>query len=171
MTTDPLWMDLDAPIPDVPNFTRRELVRTQQRDLLDENARVPIALTPACDALGALIQAVRGHYARPVVVHSGYRSPRLNLRVGGSSTSQHMRFEAVDFHVVGKGCDDVWRWLAFESGIQFGQCLLEGYQAGRATWVHLSLGAPWYTGSDYRRIGASEDGGKSFTWFPVKQGV
>lgn len=90
-----------------------------------------------------LLEVVRAHFGRPVLVHSGYRSPAVNEAVGGSKTSQHMLAEAADFHVDGVPLSDVFNWIAFESGIGFGQVILEGRDPAHPTWVHLSLGAPY----------------------------
>lgn len=158
-------IDLDQPIVGAPNFSWRELVRTSHRDYLGPNSMVPLALKGPGTALAQMLQAVRGHYVRPLVVHSGYRCEPLNRAIGGSKTSQHMAFEAADFHVSGKSLGEVWEWIVGESGIPYGQCLLEGYAAGSASWIHLSLGEPWHHFAPGRRAGRSEDGGKTFTWY------
>lgn len=42
------------------------------------------------------LQPIRDGWALPMKVLSGYRSPALNLVVGGSPTSQHMKAQAAD---------------------------------------------------------------------------
>jgi hypothetical protein len=125
-----------------PHFELSELIRTDHRGYLDEQAA-----TAPVDTLRALattiLEPIRVHFAAPVVVHSGYRCPGLNAAIGGSTSSQHMRGEAADLHVAGVAHEVVWRWIASESGIPFGQVILEGVQAGRPTWVHVSLGEPY----------------------------
>jgi hypothetical protein len=39
------------------------------------------------------------------------------------------------------------RWIVVESGLSYGQVILEGHTAGEPTWIHLSLGSPWRLGS------------------------
>jgi hypothetical protein len=55
--------------------------------------------------LTVLVQCVldplREHLGKPVRVTSGYRSPEVNSRIGGSKTSAHMTGEAVDVKVDG----------------------------------------------------------------------
>lgn len=47
------------------------------------------------------LKAIERHYGRPVVVTSGYRSPKHNRRVGGASGSRHTSCEAADVQVEG----------------------------------------------------------------------
>ena len=146
-----------------PHFTLAELIRTDHRGYLDEQAA-----TAPVEALRALattiLEPIRVHFGAPVVVHSGYRCPGLNAAIGGSTSSQHMRGEAADLHVVGVAHEAVWRWIARDSGLPYGQVILEGVQAGRPTWVHVSLGEPyrpryrcreamtWSASAGYRRV-------------------
>ena len=46
-----------------------------------------------------LLDPIRAAWGAPIVVNSGYRSPKLNAAVGGVSTSQHLRGEAADISV------------------------------------------------------------------------
>ncbi len=51
--------------------------------------------------LKKLLRKISAHYGKPVIIISGYRSPRHNRRVGGARRSQHMRCTAADFRVPG----------------------------------------------------------------------
>jgi hypothetical protein len=68
-------------------------------------------------------------------ITSGYRCPKLNELVGGRPTSQHTRFQAVDFRI--NGITDLQQlkriavWLKSQK-VFVDQCLVE------ATWIHLS---------------------------------
>lgn len=139
------YIDLSEPIPSAPNFSWRELTHTTHRDMLEANRRVPAVFKPAGIALAQLAQAVRAHYERPVITHSAYRGPELNTVIGGSPRSQHMLFEAIDFHVAGVPLTTVFDWIRQESGMHWGQLILEGWapQEGDASWIHLSLGHPY----------------------------
>ena len=123
-----------------PNFTFGEMTKTERVALLDVNRREALAFLEAGRALAAMIQRVRDHFKRPVTVHSGFRGPSLNAAVGGSKTSQHMKFEAVDFSIEGVPLQQIFDWIRKESGIPYGQVILEGRVPGRPTWIHLSLG-------------------------------
>ena len=68
---------------------------------------------------------------------------------------------------IGTGEDlrDVWEWIWKESGIEFGQLILEGWRDGEPSWIHLSLGEPyrpahkcgqvmtWSRDRGYQRVG------------------
>lgn len=51
--------------------------------------------------LVVLLQAIREHFGRAVVITSGYRTAAHNAAVGGSKSSQHLLGRAADFHVEG----------------------------------------------------------------------
>lgn len=48
-----------------------------------------------------VLEPLREHLNRPIVITSGYRSPALNRAIGGSSTSHHMQGRAADIIVPG----------------------------------------------------------------------
>lgn len=68
----------------------------------------------------------------PLVVSSGYRCPALNMAIGGSRTSAHMRGLAADFHVPGLTLAEAARRIV-AAGIVFDQLIFEG------TWLHVGL--------------------------------
>jgi zinc D-Ala-D-Ala carboxypeptidase len=134
-------MMLTGPISE--HFTWSEAVRTEHRTLLVRNAEAlavsPSAQTAVRAVAETLLEPLRAHFGRPVMVHSWFRCPDLNAAIGGSATSQHPKGEAVDFHVAGVPLVDVFDWIRHE-GPPFGQVILEGKIP---SWVHWSLGAPW----------------------------
>jgi hypothetical protein len=83
-----------------------------------------------------ILDKVRGHFGKPVLVSSWYRSPVVNKAVGGAATSQHLTGQAADINVHGVSVDDVFNWIAFESGIKFDQVIHEF-----GSWVHVSISA------------------------------
>lgn len=122
-----------------PNFTLAELTRSQ--------AAVRLGIANSPDALqvealrrvcAQILEPVRAHYGRPVRVTSGFRSVKLNARIGGSRTSQHCAGEAVDFEVPGISNLEVCRWI--EERGDFDQLILEYYTPGdpNSGWVHAS---------------------------------
>ena len=79
------------------NFTLAEMVATSHRKLQD---------TPTLDVIQNLqklcvhvLQPLRDTVGAPVYINSGYRSKRLNARVGGVKNSYHLRGLAADIHV------------------------------------------------------------------------
>ena len=93
------------------------------------------ALGLLCDRV---LQPVRDYFARPVTISSGYRSPKLNRAIGGSSPSQHCLGEAADFEIPGISNYEVARWM--EQQLDFDQLILEFYTPGEPNsgWVHVS---------------------------------
>ena len=74
-----------------------------------------------------LLEQVRALLGEPLIVDRGFRCPELNTLIGGSTLSQHMIGEAVDF----KGADwtddkfmDALKSIS-NSGIRFHQLLIE----------------------------------------------
>ena len=116
-----------------------ELTRTDKAEFQELNRRKAMSYVPELTAVcKTILEPVRAHYGRPVIVHSGYRCFELNKAVGGSVNSQHMAGEAVDFHVEGLTVDEVFQWLWHDAGIPFGQLIDERRGGGR--WVHLGMG-------------------------------
>ena len=78
------------------------------------------------------MEKVRSILDKPIRVSSGYRSPALNKKVGGSNTSAHTLGYAIDFTVSGLTCKEVADIIQ-RSDIQYDQLIYEG------TWVHISF--------------------------------
>ena len=136
-----------------PHFTLSELTRTSSGI-----SNVPTdAEVKALEALATtLLEPVRARFG-PVSIHSGYRGPAVNAAIGGSKTSQHMKGEAADFHCPGARLEDVMRWIVHDSGLHYGQVILEG-RHGPPTWIHLSLGQPYRVGSKCQQALTTRDG-------------
>jgi len=88
-----------------------------------------------------VLEPVREHYGKPVIISSGYRSPALNRAIGGSLTSQHSKGEAADFEIPGVSNAEVCRWM--EKNLNYDQLILEFYTPGlpNSGWVHVSYSA------------------------------
>ena len=78
----------------------------------------------------------------PLVINSGYRSPEVNKRAGGSPTSNHMTGCAVDIHVT--GFEQAIRYasilLDISDGTQrdYDELFIERNKAG-SHWIHLAV--------------------------------
>lgn len=60
--------------------------------------------------LVTLLQKIRDHFGKPVVINSGYRCPYHNKRVGGASNSQHIYGKAADIVVRDIPAIDVYKY-------------------------------------------------------------
>ena len=89
-----------------------------------------------CDniiALGSnLLQPLRDAWGKPLTINSGYRCLKLNQKVGGVPTSQHVLGQAADV-----GCDDplALARLLLDKGLEFDQAIVY------PTFLHLSYKA------------------------------
>ena len=65
------------------------------------------------DKLVALLQQIREHFGRPVVISSAYRTAEHNAKVGGVSRSQHLYGTAADIVVMGAEPLEVAQYAEF----------------------------------------------------------
>ena len=83
-----------------------------------------------------VLQPLRDHLGKPVVINSGFRSQAVNMAVGGAKNSQHTKGEAADIK-----CKDypyakeIYTWIM--DNLKFDQVILE--RKGKAVWVHVSF--------------------------------
>lgn len=123
------------------NFQLHEFTRSQtatRRGI--KNTPTPAQIESLRKLCVHVLQPVRDHYGQPIRISSGFRSPRLNRAIGGSSTSQHSKGEAADFEVPGVSNLAVCRWM--EANLNYDQLILEFYTPGvpNSGWVHVSYG-------------------------------
>ena len=121
-----------------PNFTLAELTASPT------GARLGIVNAPPPEHLekltltAELLERVRQVLGCPVIVTSGYRCMRLNIAVGGVTSSDHARGQAADILAPGFGTPyEVAKKLApLVSTLGIGQLILEGIKGKQ--WVHIS---------------------------------
>lgn len=86
-----------------------------------------------------VLQPLRDIYGKPIHVNSGYRCPKLNKKVGGVSTSHHLRGFAAD--IVGfdrsKAESNQLFQILKSNGFKFTQLIWEHDKNG-SWWVHVS---------------------------------
>lgn len=82
----------------------------------------------------AVCEPARQGLRFPIRVTSGYRCPNLNTAVGGSSTSQHVKGEAVDLV-----CEDNRKLFDYiRQYLPFDQLIYEFGDDNAPAWVHVS---------------------------------
>ena len=87
-------------------------------------------LTLICECL----EPIRLYINKPMIISSGYRSPRLNGHplINGAQNSQHLTGQAVDFTIKGMTPKMIIE-LIKESGVEFDELINE-----HNIWVHIS---------------------------------
>ena len=121
------------------HFTLQEMTKSQTA------ARKKISNVPGTEDISNLkalvenvLDKVRAHFKSPVIVNSGYRSPKLNRAIGGSKTSQHCKGQAADIEVPGVSNLEVAEFI--RDNLDFDQLILENYDPidPSSGWVHVS---------------------------------
>jgi hypothetical protein len=116
------------------HFTLEELSFSEAAARLGlDNTPAPIVITNL-GLVAAVMERVRTLLGdRPIVVHSGYRSPQVNKAVGGVATSAHCSGLACDFVCSAFGTPAEVALAIQGSDIEYDQLILE------YGWVHLGL--------------------------------
>ena len=115
------------------HFSLAEFTVTQVRGI--DNTPSPEIVEALRETAGHM-ELIRSYLDHPIIVTSGYRSPEVNRRVGGSPTSAHMRGRACDFICPRFGTPLQVAKAVAASDIRFQQLISEG------NWVHLSFESP-----------------------------
>lgn len=119
-------------------FTLNELTAssTAKRKGIDNtpDATVKANLTAL---VANILDPLREAYGKPIVVSSGYRSPKLNRAVGGAAKSQHVTGQAADIHTLSDTPADNKKLfdLILKLKLPFDQ-LINEYDFN---WVHVSF--------------------------------
>lgn len=99
----------------------------------EEEATVKANLKALCTEV---LQPLRDHLKRKVMVSSGYRTEELNRLVGGATKSQHLVGEAADLRVDNtKHLLKMMHFIMVET--DFDQLIWEKSKSGNQ-WVHVS---------------------------------
>ena len=127
------------------HFTLVEFTRSDEAQRLNLDNTLPPQLQNKALETAQMMERIKGHLSGlarqnvPILVSSGYRSPALNLAIGGSANSDHMRMMAIDFKAPAFGTPkQICQALApVVAALQIGQMILEF-----GSWVHVSLQLP-----------------------------
>lgn len=119
------------------NFTLEELIKSDvaNKYKIDNSPDEKMIknLKSLCENV---LQPIRDRYNKPITVTSGYRCDKLNKKVGGVKTSQHLNGEAADLI-----CDDkkslflLIQDMIKKGEIKVGQLINEN----NFSWIHVSL--------------------------------
>ena len=118
-----------------PNFALDELTASETAARYGIDNTPDQATIQNLTRLANALQEVRALLGNKVIiVSSGYRSPELNQKVGGSATSDHCKGLAADFICPSYGTPDEIVRVVMASAIPYKQVIREFDK-----WVHFSI--------------------------------
>lgn len=118
------------------NFALEELTRSSKAKALKISNSPNAEQTSNLKALAEdILQPLRDALGFPINIASGLRVPALNKAVGGSSTSQHTKGEAVDINVSGKN-KIIFDWIV--NNLDYDQIIWEFGTDLEPSWIHVS---------------------------------
>ena len=116
----------------ISNFSLRELIKTDAG--LDNTPSDMNVLSNIC-RLAAFLQTIRNELHLPIIVNSAYRSPEVNAKVGGVSSSYHVKGLAADIR-----CSDMDKLLTIlHSHLMEIDQLGIYYSNTKQEWYHVGL--------------------------------
>ena len=121
------------------HFTLGEVTKSRHKEIYNIPSHVAIEnLKRVC----AWLEELRVRAKTPIVINSGYRSPQLNKKLGGSPTSNHLTGCAVDIRVA--GIEQAMRYAvilmdyADETKQDYDEIIIEKNCRG-AIWLHFAV--------------------------------
>lgn len=79
-----------------------------------------------------VFEPLRIYLNRPIEISSGFRSVQVNKMIGGASTSQHTKGEAMDLQISSNGFNFI------KDKLDFDQLIWEFGNDENPSWVHVS---------------------------------
>ena len=124
------------------NITLDELTKSQVAERKGINNNPNPAQIENLKALATnILQPVRSHFDRPLIISSGFRCAQLCTEIGSKISSQHTAFDgaaAADFEI--PGVDNRELALYIKNELDYDQLILEFYRDNEPTsgWIHCS---------------------------------
>jgi|TARA_R100000963_G_scaffold33002_1_gene25045 zinc D-Ala-D-Ala carboxypeptidase len=121
-----------------PHFSLGEMTKSQTalRLGLDNNPD-PDGVASLRTLCWQVLEPVRKHFDRPVIINSGYRAEAVNTAIGSKPTSQHCKAQAADIEIPGVDNLEIYQWIT--DRCEFDQLILEYYTGEpESGWVHVS---------------------------------
>jgi len=129
-----------------------ELIRSESAK------RKGIDNTPSADIIDNLkklaenvFEPIRNNFRVPIIISSGFRCVKLNESIGGASSSQHCKGEAIDIDMDGTP-NRVTNAMVFnyiKDKLEFDQLIWEFGNSENPDWVHVSYS---HTGNQRKEI-------------------
>ena len=124
------------------NITLDELTKSQvaERKGINNNPN-PQQIENLKNLAINILQPVRSHFDKPLIISSGFRCAQLCTEIGSKITSQHTAFDgaaAADFEI--PGVDNRELALYIKNELDYDQLILEFYRDNEPSsgWIHCS---------------------------------
>ena len=124
------------------NLSLKEVIRSNTAQRLDiDNTPTEEHLENLKYLAENIFQPMREHFAVPIFVSSGYRSPKLNTVIGGSPRSFHCHGMALDLDqdyrntTVGNG--EIFHYI--KDNLPFTELIYEFGDDNGPDWVHVAI--------------------------------
>jgi len=118
------------------NFTLQEMYKSTTAIRLGiDNTPSDIAINNLRLLCNNVLQPLRDHMDESIKVNSGYRSPDLNKKIGGSKSSQHCLGQAADISC-GERTAEIYEYI--KNNLIFDQIIWEFGNDDNPDWVHVS---------------------------------
>jgi zinc D-Ala-D-Ala carboxypeptidase len=124
------------------NITLDELTKSQVAERKGINNNPSPEQIENLKALAVnILQPVRSHFDKPLIISSGFRTAQLCIEIGSVPSSQHCADDnaaAADFEIPGVDNRELALWI--KSELEFDQLILEFYKDNEPTsgWIHCS---------------------------------
>jgi hypothetical protein len=112
-----------------------------------------------------VFEPIREHFGVPVHLSSGYRSAALNKAVGGASSSQHCKGEAIDIDMDGTTVTNKQIFDFIKANVNFDQLIWEFGTDSNPDWVHVSYNSD---GAQRKQILKAVKKGGATSYVPYK---
>lgn len=125
------------------NFSLEELIEagSARRFGLDEQFNPPAEIVCNLNKLATnILQPLRDYFGQAIQVTSGYRSPKVNTKVGGSKTSDHLAGKAADIQLWtnGKNRNQELFDAVLKLNLPFKQMIDEFGSETEPAWIHIA---------------------------------
>lgn len=126
-----------------PHFTLEEFTHSDKAIAQGLNNEPPLEVIPNLVAAAKMIERIRSELGNVAIrINSAYRSVQVNARVGGVTTSDHVKGHAVDMVAPAYGSPYriALRLSPRVDALQIGQLIFEC--SGASRWIHVSTRTP-----------------------------
>ena len=89
-----------------------------------------------------VFEPLRSYVGGPIKINSFYRCPELNKAIGGSTTSQHCKGQAMDIDDTFGRCTNAEMYEFIKKHLDFDQMIWEFGDDSNPNWVHVSYVSP-----------------------------